>query len=129
MTAEAASDDSLDQLDAALATAAQLTSRADAVVDAFVARARRDGRSWTEIGVRMGVSKQAARKRFGELDLPAPVLPAGVPARGRAQGTRRLSGSSPSATFNGHTSRLDLEPGWPASPRVPTGAGAAPALP
>ena len=78
VTAEATSEDSLDQLDAALTTAADLTSRADAVVDAFVARARRDGRSWTEIGGRLGVSKQAARKRFGELEPPAPVLPTGV---------------------------------------------------
>jgi ATP-dependent Clp protease ATP-binding subunit ClpA len=78
VTADAASDDSLDQLDAALATAADLTNRADAVVDTFVASARRDGRSWTEIGVRLGVSKQAARKRFGELDPPTPVLPPGV---------------------------------------------------
>lgn len=78
VTAEAASEDSLDQLDAALATAADLISDADAVVDAFVARARRGGRSWTEIGVRLGVSKQAARKRFGELDPPTPVLPPGV---------------------------------------------------
>ena len=83
VTAEAASEDSLDQLDAALATAADLTSRADAVVDAFVARARGDGRSWTEIGARLGVSKQAARKRFGELDPPAPVLPPGVRLRPR----------------------------------------------
>jgi hypothetical protein len=92
VTAEAASDDSLDQLDAALATAADLTGRADAVVDAFVARARRDGRSWTEIGVRLGVSKQAARKRFGELDPPTPVLPAGVRVRPRLTACVALAG-------------------------------------
>jgi hypothetical protein len=83
VTARAATGDSLDQLDAAITLAAQLSDHADAVVDVFVARARRDGRSWTEIGVRLGVSKQAARKRFTDVGAPAPVLPAGVRLRPR----------------------------------------------
>jgi ATP-dependent Clp protease ATP-binding subunit ClpA len=85
VTRNAAGGDSLDQLDAAIALAAQLDHNADAVVDAFVAQARRDGRSWTEIGARLGVSKQAARKRFAEPATPAPVLSPGVALRPRLQ--------------------------------------------
>jgi ATP-dependent Clp protease ATP-binding subunit ClpA len=85
VTSRAGSRDSLDTLDAALALAAQLTSHADALVDHFVTAARRDGRSWTEIGSRLGVSKQAARKRFTDPAAPAPVLPPGVTLRPRLQ--------------------------------------------
>jgi len=31
-----------------------------------VARARANGRTWTQIGAVLGISKQAARERFGE---------------------------------------------------------------
>jgi hypothetical protein len=81
----AASDDSLDRLDAAIAVAAQLDHQADALVDHFVAAARTAGRSWTDIGGRLGVSKQAARKRFPAPATPAPVLPPGVTLRPRSQ--------------------------------------------
>ena len=83
VTARATTADSLDELDAAISLAAELSRHADAVVDFFVARARRGGRSWTEIGARLGVSKQAARKRFTDAVTPAPVLPAGVTLRPR----------------------------------------------
>ncbi len=33
-----------------------------------VTRARANGRTWTQIGAVLGVSKQAARERFGEPD-------------------------------------------------------------
>src|SRR4051794_24402126 len=87
IVASAASDDSLDRLDAAIAMAAQLDQQADALVDHFVAAARSAGRSWTDIGVRLGISKQAARKRFpalGPVTL-VPVLPPGVTLRPRLQ--------------------------------------------
>src|SRR6202161_4842621 len=41
-----------------------LDEHADAVLGYFVARARRSGLSWSQIGAAMGVSKQAAQKRF-----------------------------------------------------------------
>jgi ATP-dependent Clp protease ATP-binding subunit ClpA len=85
IAARATSDDSLDRLDAALAVAAQLDHQADALVDHFVAAARTAGRSWTDIGTRLGVSKQAARKRFPAPATPAPVLPSGVTLRPRLQ--------------------------------------------
>src|SRR5262249_9567128 len=37
---------------------------ADHLIGHFVDQARRSGASWTEIGTAMGVSKQAAQKRF-----------------------------------------------------------------
>lgn len=60
----AGSDSTLDQLDAALARSQSLVTEADDVVGHFVARARSAGHSWTDIGERLGVSKQAARQRF-----------------------------------------------------------------
>ena len=44
--------------------AEQLTDNADHLVGHFVDQARRAGASWTEIGRSMGVTKQAAQKRF-----------------------------------------------------------------
>jgi ATP-dependent Clp protease ATP-binding subunit ClpA len=83
----AASDDPLDRIDAAFAVAATMTGHADALVDHTVAQARAAGRSWTEIGALLGVSKQAARKRFTDTTAPAPspVLPPEVSLRPRLQ--------------------------------------------
>ena len=57
-------DAPLDYVAEALAVSTQLTEQADDLLGHFVNRARRAGHSWTEIGTRMGVSKQAVRKRF-----------------------------------------------------------------
>src|SRR5215470_6290562 len=54
----------LDLIEAALAVSDELTAAADEVIGQFVAEARAAGCSWTEIGQRIGVSKQAARQRF-----------------------------------------------------------------
>jgi ATP-dependent Clp protease ATP-binding subunit ClpA len=54
----------LELLAAAAVKGAALAVEADAVVDHFVAEARRAGCSWTEIGESLGVSKQAVRERF-----------------------------------------------------------------
>jgi ClpX C4-type zinc finger protein/ClpA/ClpB-like protein len=54
----------LDQIEAALAISDELLSGADDLVGYFVTQARQAGASWTEIGERLGVSKQAARQRF-----------------------------------------------------------------
>jgi len=56
--------DPLVQLTDAMLTADHLGELADHLVGHFVDQARRSGASWTEIGRSMGVSKQAARKRF-----------------------------------------------------------------
>ena len=61
----------LDLLTTASATVAQLEELADAVLGHFVDRCRRSGHSWSEISAALGVSKQAAHKRFS---FPAPTL-------------------------------------------------------
>jgi len=57
-------DDELDQLTTAMLTADHLGELADHLIGHFVDQARRAGASWTDIGRAMGVTKQAARKRF-----------------------------------------------------------------
>ncbi len=61
---DSSSDQPLDQLVTAAAAAAQLEETTDALLGHFVDRCRRDGRSWTEISAALGVTKQAAHKRF-----------------------------------------------------------------
>jgi hypothetical protein len=56
--------DALDQLSDAVLVAEHLDEVADHLIGHFVDQARRSGASWTEIGRRMGVTKQAAQKRF-----------------------------------------------------------------
>ncbi|GGN89292.1 hypothetical protein GCM10011579_083990 [Streptomyces albiflavescens] len=62
----AMSDDPLDLLEAVLALTGDLSGRADAAVDQVVRRARDAGYSWTVIGERLGVSRQAARQRYAD---------------------------------------------------------------
>lgn len=56
--------DALDQLSDAVITAEHLGDVADHLIGHFVDQARRSGASWTDIGKSMGVTKQAAQKRF-----------------------------------------------------------------
>jgi hypothetical protein len=62
--ADATSDDPRDQLTAASSAVAELEAVADALLGHFVDQCRRSGRSWSEISAALGVSKQAAHKRF-----------------------------------------------------------------
>ena len=57
-------EDSLEQLSDAVLAADHLGEVADHLIGHFVDQARRSGASWTQIGSAMGVSKQAAQKRF-----------------------------------------------------------------
>ena len=57
-------DDALEQLASAMVAADHLGELADHLIGHFVDQARRSGASWTDIGRSMGVTKQAARKRF-----------------------------------------------------------------
>ncbi|AEF36414.1 MULTISPECIES: Clp protease N-terminal domain-containing protein [Mycobacteriaceae] len=54
----------LERLTDAVLTAEHLGEVADHLIGHFVDQARRSGASWTEIGNCMGVTKQAAQKRF-----------------------------------------------------------------
>ncbi len=56
--------DVLDQLADAVLAAEHLSDVADHLIGHFVDQARRSGASWTDIGKSMGVTKQAAQKRF-----------------------------------------------------------------
>jgi hypothetical protein len=59
-----AHDQPLDQLSGAVLLAEHLDELADSLLGHFVDQARRAGASWTEIGRSMGVTRQAAQKRF-----------------------------------------------------------------
>ena len=56
--------DALEQLSDAVLAAEHLGDVADHLIGHFVDQARRSGASWTDIGRSMGVTKQAAQKRF-----------------------------------------------------------------
>ncbi|MGW6196956.1 Clp protease N-terminal domain-containing protein [Kribbella sp. NPDC055110] len=102
---QAPSQDPLVVLETAVAVAAQVGGIADVMVDHYVGAARAAGLSWTEIGERLGVSKQAARQRFsprldggtsvaGELPALAPRLVACVDvARSAADAEHSVPGT------------------------------------
>lgn len=56
--------DALEQLSGAVVAADHLGEIADHLIGHFVDQARRSGASWTDIGRSMGVTRQAAQKRF-----------------------------------------------------------------
>ncbi len=65
--------DTLEQLSSAVLAADHLGDVADHLIGHFVDQARRSGASWTEIGRSMGVTKQAAQKRFVPKDPGEPA--------------------------------------------------------
>lgn len=79
--ARAAGDDPLDLLDAVLALTRDVSGRSDVAVDRVMRQARDAGHSWTVIGERLGVSRQAARQRYNDRVAHAPATVG--PMRGR----------------------------------------------
>lgn len=77
--------DALDQLSDAVLAADHLGEVADHLIGHFVDQARRSGASWTEIGKSMGVTKQAAQKRF----VPKGQAPDLDPGQGFSRFTER----------------------------------------
>jgi hypothetical protein len=69
-------DGALERLTGAVVAADALGETADHLIGHFVDQARRAGASWTDIGRSMGVTKQAAQKRFVPKGPPAEVDPA-----------------------------------------------------
>src|SRR3954470_14138305 len=67
--------DALDQLADAVLAAEHLDEVADHLIGHFVDQARRSGASWTDIGKSMGVTKQAAQKRFVAKGSPVDLDP------------------------------------------------------
>jgi hypothetical protein len=78
-------EDALEQLSDAVLAADHLGDVADHLIGHFVDQARRSGASWTQIGNAMGVSKQAAQKRF------VPKDPGEVATIDAAQGFSRFT--------------------------------------
>src|SRR6266536_3610280 len=74
----------LARLDAAVTMAAEAAGAGERLLDHFVAQARHADLSWTDIGVRLGVSKQAARQRFAERTQPL-ILPGATEPNSRLQ--------------------------------------------
>ncbi|HEY1706028.1 MAG TPA: Clp protease N-terminal domain-containing protein [Trebonia sp.] len=56
--------DPLDRVSDAFSVSATLSEESDALLGHFVDQARRSGATWSQIGEAMGVTKQAAQKRF-----------------------------------------------------------------
>ncbi|MEV0093263.1 Clp protease N-terminal domain-containing protein [Streptomyces sp. NPDC050738] len=81
--------DALDQLSDAVIAADHLGEVADHLIGHFVDQARRSGASWTDIGKSMGVTKQAAQKRFVPKDLKDPAAAALDPSAGFGRFTER----------------------------------------
>jgi len=77
--------DPLEQLTDAVLAADHLGGVADHLIGHFVDQARRSGASWTEIGASMGVTKQAAQKRF------VPKEPGQVPDLDASEGFARFT--------------------------------------
>ena len=74
------------RLAAAVSVAARTASVADDLVDHFVRAARQAGSSWAEIGLALGVTRQAAQQRFAAVPASAGApcdvsLPLSAPAR------------------------------------------------
>src|SRR3954452_8706088 len=70
-----ADGDAVAALGAAVVVADDVRGVAEELLDRYVAAARQDGRSWSEIGAALGVSKQAAQQRF----VSTPVDPTAWP--------------------------------------------------
>ncbi len=68
-------DDVLTRLTKAVQMSGQLSELGDHLIGHFVDEARRSGASWAEIGESLGVTKQAAQKRFVPRESPELTKP------------------------------------------------------
>ena len=98
-----APDAPLDRVEAALMVSEELALCADELIGQFVEEARRAGCSWTEIGQRIGVSKQAARQRFGDMQPRAlESFRLSAPAGGCLEAARREAAADGAAEVGTH---------------------------
>jgi len=99
----------LDRVEAALMVSEELALCADDLIGQFVEEARRAGCSWTEIGQRMGVSKQAARQRFGGMQPRAlESFRLSAPAAGCLEAARREAAADVAAEVGTHHQLIGL---------------------
>jgi hypothetical protein len=96
--------DPLERLTDAVLAANHLGEMADHLIGHFVDQARRSGASWTEIGRSMGVTKQAAQKRFVGKTAEPPTHDAAEPALPGLRGSQAHS-SPPAEGFSRFTQR------------------------
>ena len=92
----------LENVSDAFTVSTQMDEQADALIGYFVDQARKSGLSWSQIGGAMGVSKQAAQKRFvptkaADLmrDNPAPFSRFTERARRTLAAAGQLAGTGP----------------------------------
>lgn len=101
-------DGPLEQLTDAMLAADALGEVADHLIGHFVDQARRSGASWTEIGQCMGVTKQAAQKRFVPKAQTDPI----DPSEGFNRFTPRARNVVVDATNKAHAMHNDeIQPG------------------
>jgi hypothetical protein len=86
--------DPLAQLTDAVLAAEHIDEVADHLIGHFVDQARRSGASWTDIGRSMGVTKQAAQKRF--------VAKGAAPDLDESQGFSRFTARARNAVMAAH---------------------------
>jgi ATP-dependent Clp protease ATP-binding subunit ClpA len=101
----------LDRVEAALTVSEELASCADELIGQFVEEARQAGCSWTEIGQRIGVSKQAARQRFADSRRRAPRAwncRLSAPCGGCLEAARRAAAADGAAEVGTHHQLIGL---------------------
>ncbi|OKJ93471.1 Clp protease [Streptomyces sp. CB03234] len=96
--------DALDQLSDAVIAADHLGELADHLIGHFVDQARRSGASWTDIGKSMGVTRQAAQKRFVPKAGESPDLD---PSQGFSRFTERARNVVMASQNEAHAARND----------------------
>ena len=108
--ATAASKDPIDELEAAATLKSDLDELTDALLGHFVDQARRAGRSWTQIGAALGVTKQAAQQRHTSTESTARRLLAQFAPRFMTRFTPRarsvVVGAQETCRRLGHTAIL-----------------------
>ncbi|EST26467.1 hypothetical protein N566_23890 [Streptomycetaceae bacterium MP113-05] len=95
----------LDQLQNAVLLGEHLDDIADHLIGHFVDQARRSGASWTEIGKSMGVTRQAAQKRFVPKE-SADLDPSQGFSRYTDRARKAIMASHEAATSAGHVEGL-----------------------
>lgn len=114
---EAAHPDVRDRIPDAMLVAEHLDRTGDDLIEHVVATARAQGVSWSEIGSRMGVSKQAAQQRL------AKASSADLPPLSPQQGFTRFTIEARNALVAAHEgARLRREP-TVTVPRIAVAAG------
>jgi ClpX C4-type zinc finger protein/ClpA/ClpB-like protein len=104
-----ATDAPLDRVEAALMVSEELALCADELIGRFVEEARQAGCSWTEIGQRIGVSKQAARERFADPRRRAPEsFRLSAPAAGCLLAAEREAAADGAAEVGTHHQLIGL---------------------